>query len=47
MKEKANQKKEQAVKEESLRIQNTDVRLEKEEENLGIGYEIVINSENR
>ena len=30
--------------EEPKKIQNTEVTLEKEEENLGIGYEIVIGS---
>lgn len=30
--------------EEPKKIQSTEVKLEKEEENLGIGYEIVIGS---
>ena len=34
-------------KEENLEIQDTGVRLTGEEENLGIGYEIVIGSEKR
>lgn len=35
------------IKEEyAMDIQNTEVMLEKEEENLGIGYEIVVGSTN-
>lgn len=37
-----NEKKEQKVQEETLVIQNQEVNLEREEENPGIGYEIVI-----
>ncbi len=32
-------------KEENLEIQSTEVTLSSEEENMGIGYEIVISSE--
>lgn len=34
-------------KEENIEIQSTEVTLAGEEENLGIGYEIVISSESR
>lgn len=33
--------------EENMEIQSAEVTLDGEEENLGIGYEIVISSENR
>lgn len=41
------EEKKKIVKEESMEIQNSKVNLEGEEENPGIGYEIVIGSAER